>query len=62
VSYTTQGGSRPDRTDGTVLRRIWQRRRRPRGTSILPTPQDQPQISDEEFVKLLETAVAKLGG
>jgi hypothetical protein len=31
-------------------------------TEILPTPQAQPQISDEEFVKILKTAVAKLGG
>jgi hypothetical protein len=31
-------------------------------TEILPTPQDQPHISDKEFVKILETAVAKLGG
>jgi len=31
-------------------------------TEILPTPQDQPHISDEEFVKILKKAVAKLGG
>lgn len=29
-------------------------------TEILSTAQDKPQISDEQFVKLLETAVAKL--
>lgn len=29
---------------------------------ILPTPQEAPHISDTEFVKLLDTAVAKLDG
>ncbi len=31
-------------------------------TEILATPQDTPKISDAEFVKLVETAVAKLSG
>lgn len=31
-------------------------------TEILPTPGTEPQISDEEFVQLLETAVAKVSG
>jgi hypothetical protein len=30
-------------------------------TEILPTPQDEPTISDAEFVQLLQMAVAKLG-
>jgi hypothetical protein len=31
-------------------------------TEILPTPQDEPTITDAEYVQLLETAVAKLSG
>ena len=31
-------------------------------TEILPTPQDEPSISDAEFVRILQAAVAKLGG
>jgi hypothetical protein len=29
-------------------------------TEILATPQDKPQISDESFVQLVQTAVGKL--
>ena len=31
-------------------------------TEILPTPQATPQITDAEFVHLVETAAAKLSG
>jgi hypothetical protein len=31
-------------------------------TEILPTPEDEPTVTDAEFVQLLENAVAKLSG